>query len=49
MWTDARWQLSVDSKESTLLSFKNDKTYRIYQRAININVEVVVIIKEENR
>lgn len=30
-------------------SFKNDKTYRIYQRAININVGVVVIIKEENR
>ena len=24
-------------------------TYRIYQRAININVGVVVIIKEENR
>lgn len=49
MWTDARRQLSADSKESTLLSFKNDKTYRIYQRAININVGVGVIIKEENR
>ena len=49
MWRDARRQLSADSKESTLLSFKNDKTYRIYQRAININVGVVVRIKEENR